>query len=109
MTVYAFDEQQGLKELKHILKQILCEDLQFRGFSCGKDLLKSAEQEGYDVLFANVEIQNRRGLYLLGELHFEFPRTNYIGVATKVSQSDARCFTAFTQAVISSSRMTRKH
>ena len=56
-------------------------------------------------MFANVKIQNRRGLYLLGELHFEFPRTNYIGVATKVSQSDARCFTAFTQMVISSSRL----
>ena len=89
MIVYAFDEQQGLNELNHTLKQILGADLKFRGFTCGKELLKSAKQEGYDVLFADLEIQNRRGLYLLGELRYEFPHTNYIGVAAKSSQADA--------------------
>ena len=64
MIVYAFDEQQGLKELKHILKQILCEDLQFRGFTSVGELLKSAKREQYDVLFADLEIQNRRGVVL---------------------------------------------
>ena len=89
MTAYAFDEQQGLKELNQTLKQIIGAGLQFRGFTSVGELLKSAKQEGYDVLFADLEIQNRRGLYLLGELRYEFPHTNYIGVATKASQADA--------------------
>ena len=70
MTVYAFDEQQGLKELKRTLTQILGSELQFRGFTSVGELLKSAKREQYDVLFADLEIQNRRGLYLLGQLHY---------------------------------------
>ena len=89
MIVYAFDEQQGLNELNHTLKQILGADLKFRGFTSVGELLKSAKQEGYDVLFADLEIQNRRGLYLLGELRYEFPHTNFIGVAAKENQADA--------------------
>lgn len=89
MIVYAYDEHQGLKDLKQTLKQILGTDLQFRGFTSVGELLKSAKQESYDVLFADLEIQNRRGLYLLGELRYEFPHTNYIGVAVKPSQADA--------------------
>ncbi|MBQ1659725.1 MAG: response regulator [Clostridia bacterium] len=89
MIVYAFDEQQGLKELKRTLTQILGSELQFRGFTSVGELLKSAKREQYDVLFADLEIQNRRGLYLLGQLHYEFPHTNYIGAAIKPNQADA--------------------
>ena len=89
MIVYAFDEQQGLKELKQTLTQILGSELQFRGFTSASELLKIAEQERYDVVFADLEIQNRKGMYLLGELCFNFPHTNYIGAAVKPNQADA--------------------
>ena len=54
--VYAFDEQQGLKELKQTLTQILGSELQFRGFASASELLKIAEQERYDVVFADLEM-----------------------------------------------------
>ena len=56
MIVYAFDEQQGLKELKQTLTQILGSELQFRGFASASELLKIAEQERYDVVFADLEM-----------------------------------------------------
>lgn len=89
MIVYAFDEQQGLKELKQTLTQILGSELQFRGFASASELLKIAEQERYDVVFADLEIQNRKGMYLLGEMCFNFPRTNYIGAAVNQTNEDA--------------------
>ncbi|MEE3450905.1 MAG: response regulator [Acutalibacteraceae bacterium] len=89
MVVYAFDEPNELKKLNKVLDQILGKNLQFRGFTSVGELLKSARHERYDVLFADLEIQNRKGLFLLGELWYEFPHTNYIGVSAKPNNADA--------------------
>ena len=89
MLILAFDDQQELNELHTVLKQILGGNLQFRGFDSVQELLKTAEKNGYDVVFVNMEIQNRRGVLLLGELAFRYPKTNYVGTATVLSNGDA--------------------
>ena len=89
MLILAFDDQQELNKLQTVLKQILGGNLQFQGFDSIQELLKAAEKNGYDVVFADMEIQNQKGILLLGELALHYPRTNYVGTAAKLSNSDA--------------------
>ena len=89
MVVYAFDGQQGLEELEARLREIIGENLLFRGFTDVLEVLNACKYKPYDVLFANVEIQVRSGMYLLSELYGKYPYTNYIGTASKESERDA--------------------
>ena len=89
MLILAFDDSHGLKELETVLKGLLGDELQFRGFDSPRELLKAAEQHGYDLVFADTKYRNRSGLLLLEELSFRCPRTNYVAVAADVSESDA--------------------
>ena len=89
MVVYAFDEQRGLEELESVLREILGEKLLFRGFTDVREVLNACRYRPYDVLFANVEIQNRSGMHLLSQMFCNDPYTNYIGTASSASESNA--------------------
>ena len=89
MVVYAFDEQQGLDELEALLRENVGEKLLFSGFTNVREVLNSCKYKPYEVLFADVEIQDRSGMYLLNELYGNYPYTNYIGTASRASERDA--------------------
>ena len=67
MTILAFDDRRGLYELEAVLKEILGDKMLFRGFDRAEQVLKAAEQYGYDIVIADVTYQNRSGMLLLGE------------------------------------------
>ncbi len=89
MTILAFDDRRGLYELENVLKELLGGKMHFMGFDSAEKVLRAAEKNGYDIVFADVAYQNRSGMLLLGELSFRYPRTNYIGTAAILSDSDA--------------------
>lgn len=89
MIVYAYDEQQGLEKLEALLREIVGNDLLFSGFTDVRSIPNACKYKPYDVLFVNVEIQERSGMYLLSEMYGNYPYTNYIGTASKASERDA--------------------
>ena len=91
MIVYAYDDVEGLEELKENLTCILGDNLVFKGFCDTKKLISTAQHEKYDVAFVNVEMNNRSGMLLFGKLKSRFPTSGFIGLANTESFSD--CFT----------------
>ena len=87
--ILAFDDSRGLIELEAVLKELFGDKMLFRGFDSIEKVLQAAEKQGYDIVIADVTYRNRSGMLLLGELSFRYPRTNYIGTAAILSESDA--------------------
>lgn len=88
MIVYAFDNQHDLNALESALKQIE-NNLDFKGYTETAQILKHAEQHNYDIIFADLEFQNRNGMLLLGQLHWMHPYSNLIGVSSRENEGDA--------------------
>ena len=91
MIVYAYDDAQGLEELKASLKGILGDKLIFKGFCDAEKLIAAAQREKYDIAFVNVEMNNRSGMLLFGKLKARFPMRGFIGLSNTEMNSD--CFT----------------
>ena len=89
MRILSFDYKTGLHELKKVLHELLGDALEFRGFNSVKRLLKAAEKQGYDMVFAEIAFQQKSGLLLLSELSFRYPKTKYVAVAAEMNDGDA--------------------
>lgn len=81
MMVYAFDNQKDLKMLEDTLRNLMGNDLQFRGFTNIGSLLSATMTRKCDVVFTDMESNN--GMMLLGTLFRLYHRISIIGVANK--------------------------
>lgn len=89
MTIYAYDSEQGLNELKKTLSQILGEGLYFSGFTEVGRLIDACTDKRYDAAFVDIDYLSNSGMLLLGELYRRYPNSNYIGVTSEEKEGEA--------------------
>ena len=89
MKILAFDRRSDLSVLEKHLKSFYPNDLIFKGFTDTKSLLSAAEKDSFDIVFADLDIDNKNGMFMLQGLTHSYPRRNYIGTSYYPDNGDA--------------------
>lgn len=89
MRILAYDRRSDLSVLEEHLKSFYPDDLIFEGFTDIKSLLYAAEKDSFDIVFADLDIDNKTGIFMLQGLTHLYPHRNYIGTSYYPDNGDA--------------------
>ncbi len=89
MRILAFDRKNDLSVLEEHLRHFYPDDLIFEGFTDIKSLLYAAAKDIFDIVFADLDIDNKTGIFMLEGLTHLYPHRNYIGTSYYPDNGDA--------------------
>ncbi len=89
MRILAYDRRNDLYDLEEHLRPFYPDDLVFEGFTDIKSLMYAAEKDSFDIVFADLDIDNKTGIFMLEGLTHLYPHRNYIGMSYYPDNGDA--------------------